>query len=97
MQGARRVEGHHLSPNAGNIFEPTPPAGGAAPPRSPPPKPLDSGERARFEEALRQQGGNVSATARALGMHRTQLRRELERHGITVPRSSEPSPGDGGE
>jgi DNA-binding NtrC family response regulator len=42
-------------------------------------KPIDPEQRVRIEEALRQHGGNVAATARALGMHRTQLRRLLER------------------
>lgn len=52
-------------------------------------RPVGADERAHIEEALRQNGGNVTATARALGMHRTQLRRLLERHAISVPGSSE--------
>jgi len=43
---------------------------------------LDPETHARIVEALRQHGGNVTAAARALGLHRTQLRRLLERHGI---------------
>lgn len=35
--------------------------------------------------ALEAHGGNVSATARALGMHRTQLRRWLAKHGDRFP------------
>jgi DNA-binding NtrC family response regulator len=100
LQGARRLEAPHLSATAGTAFGPTqppqapptspepPPARAEAPPRA---KPLDAEERARLEEALRQQGGNVAATARALGMHRTQLRRLLERHGITAA-GGEPEP-----
>ncbi|NRD64565.1 Fis family transcriptional regulator, partial [Corallococcus exiguus] len=56
------------------------PSGAAAPARH---RPLDEDERSRVEQALRHHGGNVAATARALGMHRTQLRRLLERHGLT--------------
>ncbi|MFP2961321.1 helix-turn-helix domain-containing protein [Myxococcus sp. 1LA] len=52
---------------------------GQAAPRG---KPLDEAERSRLETALRENGGNVAATARALGLHRTQLRRLLERHGL---------------
>jgi transcriptional regulator with GAF, ATPase, and Fis domain len=55
------------------------------PPREAPPpsaKAPEDLERKRLEEALRQHDGNVAATARALGMHRTQLRRLLQRHGL---------------
>ncbi|NOJ94354.1 sigma 54-interacting transcriptional regulator [Corallococcus coralloides] len=85
LRGAARVESAHLSPGAGTAF-------GAAPaPLEPPPagppaarlRPLDEDARARVEQALRQHGGNVAATARALGMHRTQLRRLLERYGLS--------------
>ena len=31
----------------------------------------------------------MAATARALGLHRTQLRRLLERHAISAPRKAE--------
>jgi DNA-binding NtrC family response regulator len=91
MQGAQRVEARHLSQHAGTAFgaaaasQPAPVAPAApheAPSRA---RPLDAEERARLEEALRQNGGNVAATARALGMHRTQLRRLLERHALAVP------------
>jgi DNA-binding NtrC family response regulator len=97
MQGAQRVEARHLSPNAGTAFS----AAAASPPAPVEPatpreapsraRPLDAEERARLEEALRQNGGNVAATARALGMHRTQLRRLLERHALTAPADN---PGD---
>jgi transcriptional regulator with GAF, ATPase, and Fis domain len=40
--------------------------------------------RQRIEDALRANAGNVAATARALGLHRTQLRRLVERHGIAL-------------
>jgi len=96
MQGAARVEVRHLSPSAGTAFGPGAPAPEAmAGERRAPPeessraRPVGAEERARIEEALRQHGGNVTATARALGMHRTQLRRLLERHAISAPTSSD--------
>ncbi|WP_246356770.1 sigma 54-interacting transcriptional regulator [Pyxidicoccus fallax] len=97
MKGARCVEARHLSPSAGTAFSSTAPAAPApeAPslPRggAPQARPLNDGERARIETALREHGGNVAATARALGMHRTQLRRLLERHAI--PAGAEPDEG----
>lgn len=45
-------------------------------------RPMDPAERARIESALRTHRGNVSGAARALGLHRTQLRRLLERYGL---------------
>ena len=86
-QVPERVEARHLSPTAGTAF-----GSASAPPperREPPSRTQDGEERERIQAALRQQGGNVAATARALGMHRTQLRRLLERHAIEV------SAGDG--
>jgi transcriptional regulator with GAF, ATPase, and Fis domain len=93
-----RVSARHLSATAGSVFgsampDPsTVPPDGHAPPRTPSPSdgprkrmPRDDIEwRQRIEEALRANAGNVAATARALGLHRTQLRRLLERHGIEV-------------
>ncbi|RYZ46042.1 MAG: Fis family transcriptional regulator, partial [Myxococcaceae bacterium] len=89
LRGALRVEVSHLGPSAGTAFGPPPSASQEPAPKtsSPPPSrvsPLEEGERARVVEALRQHGGNVAATARALGMHRTQLRRLLERHGLSL-------------
>jgi transposase-like protein len=42
----------------------------------------DAEWRRRIAQALRDHGGNVSATARAFGLHHTQLRRLVERHGL---------------
>jgi transcriptional regulator with GAF, ATPase, and Fis domain len=39
-------------------------------------------ERARVVEALEQEGGNVSAAARRLGLSRFQLLRRLEKFGL---------------
>lgn len=94
MQGVQRIEARHLSPSAGTAFGPGAPSPAAPEVRAPREepsraKPLGTDERARIEEALRQHGGNVAATARALGMHRTQLRRLLERHAISAPDSGE--------
>jgi DNA-binding NtrC family response regulator len=40
--------------------------------------------RAEVEEALRAARGNVTSAARALGLHRNQLRRWLARNGVDV-------------
>ena len=57
--------------------------GGFCPRRLHPPavRASDPGELACIEQALRSHQGNVAGTARALGLHRTQLRRLIERHG----------------
>ena len=81
-----RVTARHLSPTAGSLF------GAAATPAETPedaakrrmPAVVDDEWRHRIEEALRKQNGNIAGTARALGLHRTQLRRLIERHGIAV-------------
>jgi transcriptional regulator with GAF, ATPase, and Fis domain len=85
-----------LDPGATPRDRPTaaPPAPSPPAPQPPAPQPLDGPRkrvprddvewRQRIEEALRASGGNVAATARALGLHRTQLRRLLERYGIAV-------------
>ena len=92
LQGATRVEARHLSPSAGTAFGPAMPAPGEAVAREAPSRarPLESQERDRLQKALDRNGGNVAATARALGMHRTQLRRLIERHGLAADRSGEP-------
>jgi DNA-binding NtrC family response regulator len=57
----------------------------------------DGEQRQRIEDALRANAGNVTATARALGMHRTQLRRLVERHGIAVDGLAGGDDGDTGD
>lgn len=87
--GGGRLDGRHLEPSAGTAFaaasapsplSPLPPA--PLPEPEPRGRPLDPAERARLEAALRAHSGNVSAAARALGLHRTQLRRLLQRYGV---------------
>ena len=46
-----------------------------------PPSPRASRTREQVEQAAREHAGNVAAAARALQMHRTQLRRLIVRHG----------------
>jgi transcriptional regulator with GAF, ATPase, and Fis domain len=50
--------------------------------------------RGRIEDALRANAGNVAATARALGLHRTQLRRLIARTGITADAFTDPDDDD---
>jgi transcriptional regulator of acetoin/glycerol metabolism len=54
----------------------------------------DAPARAIIEAALRAHHGNVAATARAMHVHRTQLRRWLARYGIEVGKADEAAPGD---
>lgn len=77
-----RVEARHLGANAGVALNTTPE-------KDEPARPPDGGRpgdtsptRAQLVDLLRRVDGNVSAAARELGVHRTQLRRWLERHGI---------------
>ena len=98
-----RVMAQHLSPTAGSAFGATTatattgatlPAGDPAgtPTSTPTPRKrmpqVDDDWRRRIQDALRVNGGNIAATARALGLHRTQLRRLLERHQIDVADTS---------
>ncbi|APR75923.1 Response regulator of zinc sigma-54-dependent two-component system [Minicystis rosea] len=80
--GASRVEARHLGETAGLAFAAkttpaeadTPEAARSA--SAPPPT------RAKIAGLLKRQKGNVSAVARELGVHRTQLRRWMDRHGL---------------
>jgi DNA-binding NtrC family response regulator len=94
LAGGHRVEARHLSATAGSAFgnampeaRSVPPGGHDAPssdgPRKRTPR-VDDEWRRRIEGALRANAGNIAATARTLGLHRTQLRRLIERHGIAV-------------
>jgi DNA-binding NtrC family response regulator len=89
LADGNRVTSRHLAATAGSVF-----GGGATtgdardtPPPDGPKKRMpqvDDQWRRRIEEALRANSGNIAGTARALGLHRTQLRRLIERHGIPV-------------
>src|SRR5262249_30014437 len=70
--GARSVDGKRLAAKAGKSFNATipPPRAGGMPPRE------------ALLAALQKQGGRIATAARALGVHRNQLRRWLARHEI---------------
>jgi DNA-binding NtrC family response regulator len=92
LASGNRVEARHLQPEAGSMFPP--PEARAVSPSAPAPVtsegpskrlPRDDVEaRRRIEDALRTHGGNIAATARSLGEHRTQLRRLIKRYHIAV-------------
>jgi DNA-binding NtrC family response regulator len=92
--GGARVERKHLGVTAGSAF--------ASPAEAPPisstpheaPAPLSPlpPTKARIAAVLKRVNGNVSAAARELGAHRTQLRRWMDRHGLD-PRDYAP-PGE---
>jgi DNA-binding NtrC family response regulator len=94
-----RVTARHLSATAGSAFHgPVPGARprafdehGAPPPEAPRVRspPDDVAWRQRITEALRVHDGNVSAAARALGLHRNQLRRFLEKSGVAADAGAE--------
>lgn len=89
-EGSRWLDEAYLAPRAGVGFADeraprVPPAGHAddgVPPGRPAAAARDTPDRDALEAVLSEHGGNVSATARALGVHRTQLRRWLARHGL---------------
>jgi DNA-binding NtrC family response regulator len=78
-----QVKAEHLSPTAGVGFETATQAGTS----SAPPPSSDPLDRPAIEVALRRARGNISSAARALGLHRTQLRRLMTRYGIASQRS----------
>ncbi|MCP3138260.1 sigma 54-interacting transcriptional regulator [Pyxidicoccus xibeiensis] len=73
--GSRSLRAEHLDAEAGVALASPPPPATAAPQ-------LD---RAALEATLAEHGGNVSAAARALGLHRTQLYRLMQRWGLGTP------------
>jgi transcriptional regulator with PAS, ATPase and Fis domain len=84
--GHDRMDSCHLTPTAGMQMsvpaEVPAPLSAAAEPAALFSDPTDRIRVAAITEALRHSDGNVSTTARALGMQRTQLRRWLTRYGI---------------
>ncbi len=91
IQTCPRIESRHLPEGAGTVLRSVSQAPAHYAEEYTPPslKGLDPGECARIEQALRTHQGNVAGTARALGLHRTQLRRLIERHGIDPQRYSQ--------
>ncbi|MBL9042917.1 MAG: sigma 54-interacting transcriptional regulator [Myxococcales bacterium] len=83
--GCARVEASHLSVSAGTAFaEPKPESSETSSATHLNREEL--AERARISDALRQHHGNVSAAARALGLHRTQFKRLMDRHQLDPQR-----------
>ncbi len=91
IQTCPRIESRHLPEGAGTVLRSVSQTSDLSAEEYTPPslKGLDPGECARIEQALRTHQGNVAGTARALGLHRTQLRRLIERHGIDPQRYSQ--------
>jgi DNA-binding NtrC family response regulator len=100
--GSGRVEARHLAVEAGSLLSSLPGSSGpastaAAEPAPPPPRaPEAPPTRAHLVGLLSRVHGNISAAARELGVHRTQLRRWLTRHGIDAasfaPTDAPPEP-----
>jgi len=86
-EGADRVRVEHLSPTAGRPFD-------ASAEEAPAQKRKgrayvrwsEAVDRERIEQALKDHGGNVALAARALGMQRTQMYREMQRWAIPRPK-----------
>jgi transcriptional regulator with PAS, ATPase and Fis domain len=81
-QHSATVEAMHLSSTAGTRFEK--PSSRPSRPRTAVPSSGRILDRAEVEAALRQASGNISAAARALGVHRTQLRRWMQKHHLSL-------------
>jgi DNA-binding NtrC family response regulator len=104
-EGETVVQPHHLAPEAGtplgaSASAPPPAIAGTVEPARPttvPPaaKLATAWSDEQITRALAENGGNVRGTARALGMHRNQLRRWLEKHPeVVVDASDASSPSD---
>lgn len=86
-QRSPRVEAAHLAELAGSALAgeaapPVEPAESATPPEGEPPLPSSRPSKARIAAELKRFEGNVAAAARELGLHRTQLRRWMDRYGL---------------
>ena len=80
QEGVTTVQPHHLASEAGAAFgaqESSPQAEARA---APPAKLAVAPSDEQIKQAIADQGGNVRGAARALGMHRNQLRRWLDKH-----------------
>jgi hypothetical protein len=93
VAGAARVEARHLGADAGVAGESSEPTAAAATGAGGEPP-----TKRRLIGVLRRVRGNVSAAARELGVHRTQLRRWLVRRGIEAsayaPAGARDEPGE---
>jgi transcriptional regulator with PAS, ATPase and Fis domain len=77
--GSSQLLAEHLAPDAGKLIEPSAaPAASAA-------KSLGGLDDARIEAALAEHQGNVTRAAKALGLHRNQLRRWLAKRDGVAP------------
>jgi len=88
-EGSDLVRPDHFSPDAGQPLGANSAAQGdsVAPPA---PKTANSLDDAAIEAALAEHGGNVSRAAKALGLHRNQLRRWVAKHqSTTLPPESD--------
>jgi DNA-binding NtrC family response regulator len=87
-EGVTLVGEEHLDAAAGFPIgrvaagTPAPPLAAASPSVGAPSAALAELDRATLEKAIEAAGGNLSATARALGVHRTQLYRLMRKHGL---------------
>ncbi|HWN71028.1 MAG TPA: sigma 54-interacting transcriptional regulator [Haliangium sp.] len=77
-EGSKGLEESHLAPQAGMGFVDESQPGSAR----------EAPDRDALESVLIEHKGNISAAARALGVHRTQLRRWLSRHGLEAAQYS---------
>lgn len=91
--GCPRVEERHLSSSAGMALSIEGKQGDVAPSgnasKSNPP---DLAERNHIDSVLRENGGNMTKSAQALGMHRTQLYRLVEKYGLDQRKYSNKAP-----
>lgn len=87
-ESAARIEGRHLSATAGAAFKAaeSPPAKRTPVAPSSASGPDGAPDRAAIEAALQHTGGNISAAARLLKVHRPQLHRWISRYGLAGPR-----------
>jgi DNA-binding NtrC family response regulator len=102
-EGVTVVQPHHLAAEAGTplaesaaVARPARDHEGARPGQSsaPPAKSAAAWSDEQIAQALADNGGNVRGTARALGMHRNQLRRWLEKHPGVASDDNDSSPPD---
>jgi transcriptional regulator of acetoin/glycerol metabolism len=97
VSDAPRIEKRHLNIKAGEALMPVPapPLPAVVPTRNhAAAAPVMPPSRARLVAVLRGVGGNISAAARELDVHRTQLKRWLDRQGINASAFAPSDQGD---